>query len=95
MRQWGVTHPHSAFAMCAEDLPVDLHPSWDRRQSLREVVGKRNVEPIEAAIYGRDLGAHGRCGRARAVYRKFGLCRICLREMAHQGQIPGMTKSSW
>jgi small subunit ribosomal protein S14 len=36
-----------------------------------------------------------RCGRARAVYRKFGLCRICLREMAHQGQIPGMTKSSW
>ena len=36
-----------------------------------------------------------RCGRARSVYRKFGLCRICLREMAHQGQIPGMTKSSW
>jgi small subunit ribosomal protein S14 len=36
-----------------------------------------------------------RCGRARAVYRKFGLCRICLREMAHVGQIPGMTKSSW
>ena len=32
---------------------------------------------------------------ARAVYRKFGLCRICLREMAHKGQIPGMTKSSW
>jgi small subunit ribosomal protein S14 len=36
-----------------------------------------------------------RCGRPRAVYRKFGLCRICLRELAHQGQIPGMTKSSW
>jgi small subunit ribosomal protein S14 len=36
-----------------------------------------------------------RCGRPRAVYRKFGLCRICLREMAHQGLIPGMTKSSW
>ena len=33
-----------------------------------------------------------RCGRPRAVYRKFGLCRICLREMAHQGFIPGMTK---
>ena len=31
----------------------------------------------------------------RAVYRKFGLCRICLRELAHKGQIPGMTKSSW
>jgi small subunit ribosomal protein S14 len=36
-----------------------------------------------------------RCGRPRAVYRKFGLCRICLRDLAHQGLIPGMTKSSW
>ena len=36
-----------------------------------------------------------RCGRPRAVYRKFGLCRICLREVAHEGMIPGMTKSSW
>jgi small subunit ribosomal protein S14 len=36
-----------------------------------------------------------RCGRSRAVYKKFGLCRICLRELAHQGMIPGMTKSSW
>ena len=36
-----------------------------------------------------------RCGRPRAVYRKFGVCRICLRELAHNGQIPGMTKSSW
>ena len=30
-----------------------------------------------------------RCGRARAYYRKFGLCRICLREIAHEGMIPG------
>jgi small subunit ribosomal protein S14 len=36
-----------------------------------------------------------RCGRPRAVYRKFGLCRICLRQLAHSGMIPGMTKSSW
>ena len=36
-----------------------------------------------------------RCGRARAVYRKFGLCRICFREMAHAGEIPGVTKASW
>ena len=36
-----------------------------------------------------------KCGRPRAVFRKFGLCRICLREMAHNGFIPGMTKSSW
>jgi small subunit ribosomal protein S14 len=36
-----------------------------------------------------------RCGRARAVLRKFGLCRICLREMAHRGELPGVSKSSW
>ena len=36
-----------------------------------------------------------RCGRSRAYFRKFGVCRICLRELAHQGVIPGMTKSSW
>jgi small subunit ribosomal protein S14 len=36
-----------------------------------------------------------RCGRPRAVYRKFGLCRLCLRDAAHKGYIPGMTKSSW
>ena len=36
-----------------------------------------------------------KCGRPRAVYKKFGLCRICLREMAHAGELPGVTKSSW
>jgi small subunit ribosomal protein S14 len=36
-----------------------------------------------------------RCGRSQAVYKKFGLCRICLREMAHAGELPGVTKSSW
>ncbi len=36
-----------------------------------------------------------RCGRPRSVYRKFGLCRICLRQMAHQGELPGVTKASW
>jgi small subunit ribosomal protein S14 len=35
------------------------------------------------------------CGRPRGFIRKFGLCRICCREMAHQGLIPGVTKSSW
>jgi small subunit ribosomal protein S14 len=43
----------------------------------------------------REYSRCRRCGRPRAVYRKFGLCRICLRELAHNGEIPGMTKSSW
>jgi small subunit ribosomal protein S14 len=43
----------------------------------------------------RQYSRCSRCGRPRAVYRKFGLCRICLRQLAHEGVIPGMTKSSW
>ena len=35
------------------------------------------------------------CGRPRGYYRRFGLCRICLREFALRGEIPGLTKSSW
>ncbi len=35
------------------------------------------------------------CGRPRAYIRKFGLCRICFREMASDGKLPGVTKSSW
>lgn len=36
-----------------------------------------------------------KCGRPRAVYRKFGLCRICVRDMAHKGELPGVAKASW
>jgi small subunit ribosomal protein S14 len=36
-----------------------------------------------------------RCGRARGYLRKFNLCRICFRQLALEGQIPGVVKSSW
>ena len=36
-----------------------------------------------------------RCGRPRSVYRRFRLCRICLRNMAREGLVPGMVKASW
>ncbi|MFH1789601.1 MAG: type Z 30S ribosomal protein S14 [bacterium] len=36
-----------------------------------------------------------KCGRARAFIRKFGICRICFREMANEGRLPGIRKSSW
>lgn len=35
------------------------------------------------------------CGRPRSVYRKFGLCRVCLREKAYKGELPGVKKASW
>jgi small subunit ribosomal protein S14 len=43
----------------------------------------------------RNYSRCNRCGRSRAVFKKFGICRICMRDLAHQGVIPGMTKSSW
>lgn len=35
------------------------------------------------------------CGRPRAYMRKFGICRICFRQLAHKGEIPGLVKASW
>ena len=36
-----------------------------------------------------------RCGRPHSVLRKYGVCRICFRELAYAGQIPGVRKASW
>ncbi|MDD2443668.1 MAG: type Z 30S ribosomal protein S14 [Desulfotomaculaceae bacterium] len=35
------------------------------------------------------------CGRPHAYMRKFGICRICFRELAYKGEIPGVRKASW
>jgi len=43
----------------------------------------------------REYTRCGRCGRPRAVYRRFLLCRVCFREMAHNGELPGIRKASW
>jgi small subunit ribosomal protein S14 len=48
-----------------------------------------------AKFKSREYNRCKRCGRSRAYYRKFGLCRICLRSNASQGLIPGVRKSSW
>ncbi|RJP75829.1 MAG: type Z 30S ribosomal protein S14 [Candidatus Zixiibacteriota bacterium] len=43
----------------------------------------------------RQYNRCNRCGRPRGYLRKFGLCRICFRELALQGMIPGIIKASW
>ncbi len=43
----------------------------------------------------REYSRCERCGRPHSVYRKFKLCRICFRELAYKGQIPGVKKASW
>ena len=56
-----------------------------------QVVRQRRESKYKTRNYNRCK----RCGRPRAYFRKFGLCRICLREVAHEGYVPGLTKSSW
>ena len=49
-----------------------------------------------AEVFARALERRCRlCGRPRAVYRKFGICRICFRKLADEGLIPGVKKASW
>lgn len=43
----------------------------------------------------REYSRCSRCGRPHAVIRKFGICRICFRELAHEGKLPGVKKASW
>ena len=63
-------------------------PRWPRRPSACARRAPPSTRP--ASTPGAAAAA-----ASRAVYRKFGVCRICLRELAHNGYIPGMTKSSW
>jgi len=57
--------------------------SWIAKQKRRPKFGVRGYTRCQL------------CGRARAYMRRYGMCRICFRELAHRGEIPGVTKSSW
>ncbi len=59
------------------------------RKALIEKAKKKSKYEV------RDYNRCQRCGRARAYMRKFGLCRICFRQKALQGEIPGVRKASW
>ncbi len=58
----------------------------------KALVEKANRKPKFAV---RGYTRCNRCGRPRAVFRTFGLCRICFRQMSLQGLIPGVRKASW
>jgi small subunit ribosomal protein S14 len=79
-----------------------------KRTALKAVVMDRDRDPeerFEATLRlaqlprnGAKIRVRNRClltGRPRAYYRKFGLSRIALRDLASEGQIPGVVKSSW
>ena len=80
----------------------------EKRAALKAVIYDRDGDPqerFEAVLKLAELPRNGskirvrnRCnltGRPRAYYRKFGLSRIALRDLASEGQIPGVVKSSW
>lgn len=60
-------------------------------KECKRVQVRKHKFKFEVRAYNRCV----QCGRARAYYRKFGLCRICLREGASKGLLPGVVKSSW
>lgn len=80
----------------------------EKRAELRAKMKDANVDPAEKVEVAAQLASlprnscptrkTRRCvltGRSRGVYRKFGLCRIKLRDLALCGDLPGVTKSSW
>ena len=59
---------------------------------------KRTPDKVKAMTPRERIRVRNRCklcGRPRAVFRKFGICRICFRDMASNGLIPGVKKASW
>jgi small subunit ribosomal protein S14 len=58
----------------------------------KSMIAKANRTPkFKSRAYNRCK----RCGRSRAYLRKFGMCRICVRELARRGELPGVRKASW
>ncbi len=81
---------------------------WEKRQELKKIVRDLTVSEGERMAAGEKLNKlspnsskirlRNRCrltGRSRGYLRKFNLSRLCFREMANAGLIPGVTKASW
>ncbi|WP_353270344.1 30S ribosomal protein S14 [Wolbachia endosymbiont (group A) of Myopa testacea] len=81
----------------------------EKREKLKSIINNKNLSIVERFTAQNKLikklprnssktKIRNRCaltGRPRGVYRKFGLCRIVLRDLSSVGQVPGVTKSSW
>ncbi len=72
-------------------ITVSPNSSYEEKSSAVEKLNKRPRDESACRVKRRCQ----RCGRPRAVYRRFALCRICLREAAMRGDVPGLTKASW
>ena len=91
-------HDHRRDGRAGRGAPARPGPAARAKTGGRELMAKKSLiakaaRPAKYKV--RNYTRCNKCGRPRAVFKKFGLCRICLRELAHEGVIPGMTKSSW
>ena len=75
-------------AKIAKDIKLDKV----RKTSL---AAKAQGKPGIPKLPTRHRNRCWRCGRPRAFLRKFGICRLCFRQLALNGEIPGVTKASW
>jgi small subunit ribosomal protein S14 len=78
--------------MTTEAQNVKFRRQMKKLESSRQTPDKVKMAPRERIRIKRRCKL---CGRARAVYRKFGICRICFRDLASAGRIPGIRKASW
>ena len=69
----------------------DPATSYEEKREAYQEIAKRSRD----ASATRSRKRCGRCGRPRAHLRKFGMCRICVRQLTHQGELPGVRKASW
>ncbi|MGL9681802.1 MAG: 30S ribosomal protein S14 [Wolbachia sp.] len=89
---------------------IKLYDQYEeKRKKLKSIINNRNIPIGERFVVqnrlikelprdSSQIRIRNRCaltGRPRGIYRKFGLCRIVLRDLCSFGKIPGVTKSSW
>ena len=84
--------PRETETMTTEAQNVKFRRQMAKLEASRRTPDKVKMPPREVIRIKRRCKL---CGRARAVYRKFGICRICFRNMASDGLIPGVQKASW
>lgn len=79
--------------------------SFENRAALREInkngtfeeqqVAQKKLQKTRNSSYTRVRNRCSACGRPRGTLKKFGLCRICLRNAVMRGEVPGVRKASW
>jgi small subunit ribosomal protein S14 len=85
---------HAKYAVRRRALKEQLRKSWGDPKRVDEIYAELRKFPLNSSptrLHNRDMVT----GRPKAYIRKFGLSRITFREMAHQGFLPGVVKSSW